>query len=68
MAPRPSDFTDYEAELLSKRQSEYRGLAAANKPAFRDALAKHFLEKRGEAVTTILQDVFAQVRFPFPQS
>ena len=45
MPPRVSDFNEYEQDLLVKRQSEYRGTPAAGKPAFRDALAKHFIEK-----------------------
>ena len=63
MPPRASDFSAYEQELLAKRQSEYRGTAAAGKPAFRDALAKHFIQKRGEPESAVLVEMFSSVCF-----
>ena len=60
MPPRVSDFNEYEQDLLIKCQSEYRGTPAAGKPAFRDALAKHFIEKRQEPQTAMLLELVSQ--------
>lgn len=61
MAPHRSDLTSYEEDLLKKKQGKYRNKAAADKAAFREALAKHFLVKREVEATDLLIDFFSQV-------
>ncbi|KAI1795475.1 hypothetical protein LXA43DRAFT_1091124 [Ganoderma leucocontextum] len=60
MASRPSKLTEDEETFLKARQGDYRIAKAADKPAWRKALAKHLVEKRGLETSEIMLDFFEQ--------